>query len=71
MPRREVTRREIADCVLVQLRACGPQPLSEIRVDLGLTQREAEYAIYDLMNRRAIEYDHPTRSPLVYKASKT
>lgn len=62
------TRQELAEAVLVQLRACGPQSAAEIKADLGLSKREVEAALYRLGGQGLVEYAHPTTSPLRYVA---
>jgi hypothetical protein len=61
-------RKANAEAVLTQLRAVGPQTAAEIQQDLGLTKREVESALHQLLGA-SVEYDYPTRSPLVYKVA--
>ena len=60
---------QIAEGVLAQLRAVGPQTIAEIQADLALTKKQTEDAIRLLMIRGRIEYDYPSRSPLAYRVA--
>jgi hypothetical protein len=65
----KLTRNQIAEAILAQLRGVGPQSIAEIQDDLRITKREVEGAIWLLANRGDVEYTFPYTSPLIYKAT--
>ena len=66
-----LSRKEIAQSVLAQLRGVGPQTVADIRADLLLNKRQTEDALHLLVSHGQVEYDYPPSSPLVYKAVRS
>lgn len=67
----KLTTKQIAQGVLSQLRALGPQTVAQIQDDLRIPKREIEQALHLLMIRNEVEYAWPSTSPLVYQATAT
>lgn len=63
-----LTRKQMAEAVLAQLRGVGPQTVAEIQSDLGATKREVEGALYLLTSHAQVEHVWPVTSPLRYEA---